>query len=89
MALFAITYDLVKRKDYPELWNALKQIKAHKAMLSFYLANLDTNDPQVVLDYLRPHVDEDDRIMVVKFTGRPKYNKALVGTNAWVEANCP
>lgn len=88
MALFAITYDLIKRKDYPELWEALASLGAHKAMLSFYLVNLQTDNPQAVLDYLLPHVDADDRIMVVRFVGRPKYNIALKGTNDWVTANC-
>lgn len=89
MALFAITYDLIKRKDYPELWNELERLGAQKALLSFYLVNLTNDDPNEVRDHLLGFVDDDDRIMVVKFSERPAYNKALSGTRDWVSSNCP
>lgn len=89
MGLFAISYDLIKRKDYPELWTELERIGAHKALESFYLANLTTDDPAVVRDHLKPYIDNDDMLMVVRFVGRPAFVKAKAGTNKWIEANCP
>ena len=87
MALFAITYDLVKHKDYPKLWNELERIGAHKALNSFYLVKLTNEDPQDVVDHLSQFIDADDRLMVVRFNYRPCFTSAFVGTNAWVTEN--
>ncbi len=87
MALFAITYDLVKRKDYPKLWDELKRLGAHKALNSFYLVSLTNEDPQEVVNHLSQFIDNDDRLMVIRFIHKPRYTSALVGTNAWVTTN--
>ena len=36
MAVFIVTYDLNKNKDYETLWEELKRLDGHKAALSFY-----------------------------------------------------
>lgn len=87
MALFAITYDLVDNKDYGKLWDELEELGAHKALNSFYLVELTNDDPHEVLEHLSQFVDSDDRLMVVKFIGKPRYTKALPGTNNWVKSN--
>lgn len=87
MGLFAITYDLVKGKDYQMLWDELESLGAHKALNSFYLVNLESDDALEVKNYLEQFVDSDDRLMVVRFYDRPHYTKALVGTNYWVKNN--
>lgn len=87
MALFAITYDLMKGKDYPKLREEMERLGAHKALASFYLANLATDDPAVVRDHLKKFIDDDDKLMVVRFVGKPAFTKANAGTNAWVDAN--
>jgi len=88
MALFAITYDLIKRKDYQTLWDELDDLGAHKALNSFYLLNIKTeDDAQGMVNYLRQFIDDDDRLMVVKFTGKPRFAKALAGTSDWIKKN--
>ena len=87
MANFAITYDLIKRKDYQTLWDELERLGAHKALNSFYLLSID-NSAQVVKDHLAQYIDDDDKLMVVKFTGNPAFTKAHAGTNKWIEENC-
>jgi hypothetical protein len=34
---------------------------------------------------LTPHIHEDDFLMVVAFGKKPRYTKALKGTNAWIK----
>ncbi|MDP6876206.1 MAG: CRISPR-associated protein Cas2 [Alphaproteobacteria bacterium] len=87
MPLFAITYDLVKQKDYQTLWDELERLGAHKALNSFYLVSLTNDEPQEIVDHLKQFIDGDDRLMVVRFIGKPKYTFALAGTNDWVKEN--
>lgn len=89
MGLFTISYDLIKQKDYPELWKELERLGAHKALRSFYLANLTTDDPDVVRDHLAGYVDSDDMLIVTRFIGKPSVKRALKGTADWIRANCP
>jgi len=88
VALFVVSYDLIKGKDYQPLWDELDQLGGHKALESFYLLNLTTEDPYTLKEHLRAFVDSDDMLMVVKFVGRPAFVKARTGTNAWISANC-
>ncbi|WP_370338349.1 CRISPR-associated protein Cas2 [Parvularcula marina] len=84
MALFAITYDLVERKDYQSLWDEFDRLGGHKALNSFYLISLNNNRQEVV-DHFAEYIDEDDRLMVIEFNQKPKFTKALKGTNAWID----
>ena len=86
MALFAISYDLIKRKDYKTLWAEMERLEAHKALNSFYLVSLN-NTTAEVRDHLEQYIDEDDRLIVVPFDKRPAHHMALVGTNKWLDAN--
>jgi CRISPR/Cas system-associated endoribonuclease Cas2 len=87
MALYGITYDLIKRKDYPKLWEALENLGAIRSLRSFWLANLENDDPQEVVTHLTQFIDNDDKLMVVRFIGKPRFTKANAGTNAWISAN--
>lgn len=88
MALFAVSYDLVKEKNYQELWDEMDRLGAHKALLSLYLLNLDNEDPEDVKIHFSRFIDDDDRLLVLKFTDAAA-NKCFRGTNAWIGANCP
>lgn len=87
MATFAITYDLNKHKDYETLWAELKRLQAHKAAESFYLANINSNSEVEVRDHLKQYIDEDDTLIVVKFSTRPACRKARLGTSKWLDEN--
>ena len=65
----------------------MDSLGAHKALNSFYLVNLTNTDPQEVLNHLKGYVDSDDRLMVVRFTGKPAFTKAHAGTNNWIKDN--
>lgn len=83
MALFVISYDLVKRKDYPELWAALGKAGAHRPLLSLWLLRSNST-PQQISDWLTKYVDDDDRLFVAAVDGTPWYKNALAGTNKWL-----
>jgi hypothetical protein len=85
MAYFVVSYDLIKRKDYPELIKALNNLGAQKCLLSQWL--VDNNcTAEDLLAHLQPHIDGDDRLMVVEFDKRPAWNIGLKGTKAWIDA---
>lgn len=88
MATFAVSYDLNNRKDYPALWEALDDLDSVKALRSFYLVAYEgtTSD---LKNYLASFIDEDDYLMVVRFTYRPSFTTALAGTNAWIKRHFP
>lgn len=85
MALFVVSYDLIKRKDYPELTKALKDLGAVRCLLSQWLVDSDTTT-KGLYDTLRPHIDDDDRLMVIRFDKKPHWSIGLKGTQAWIDA---
>ena len=88
MALFCISYDLVKGKDYPALWAELDRMGGHKALESFYLVDLNSTVIEV-RDHLKSFVDDDDKLMVIEFSKKPHFIKAKAGTNDWIAKHFP
>lgn len=88
MTTYTVSYDLIKRKDYPTLWEELERLGAHRALESFWLVAVN-NTASELRDHLEAFVDEDDRIWVSELTKNQAFTKALVGTNAWLKANPP
>ena len=88
MAFFAVSYDLVKRKDYPELWEEMARLGAHKALLSLYLLNLSNDDPKEVRDHFAQYIDSDDRLLVIKIDDAASL-RCFKGTNDWIATHCP
>lgn len=84
MALFSVTYDLVKDKDYQKLIDRLKELDTVKVQMSQWLLSAD-NTAEEVKNHLKEYTDEDDRLMVVKFSTRPSFTKAFIGTNDWLD----
>lgn len=84
MALFSITYDLIDKKDYDSLIDRLNELDTVKVQLSQWLLNAD-NTATEIKDHLSQFVDDDDKLMVIEFTKKPSYTKAIKGTNAWLD----
>jgi CRISPR-associated endonuclease Cas2 len=86
MALFMISYDLRKDKDYQKLWDALKKNGAHKILLSQWLLETDSSVAEI-LKWLRTMTDEDDQLVVVEFekTNIATY-RPYQGTTNWLAA---
>jgi predicted transcriptional regulator len=84
MALFAVTYDLIAEKDYDSLIDRLNELDTVKVQLSQWLLSAD-NTAIEVKNHLAQYVDEDDKLMVIEFSKKPAYTKAIKGTNAWLD----
>lgn len=85
MAYFSVTYQLNDDKDYPKLWDEFKRLGAVKVQNSQYFVDLN-NTTTEVKDHFARFVDDDDMLMVVKFTTRPTFTKAKAGTNDWLNS---
>ncbi|MGO4908872.1 hypothetical protein ACEN2J_11145 [Pseudorhodobacter sp. W20_MBD10_FR17] len=83
MALFTVTYDLIKDKDYDALISALDDLDTVKVQLSQWLLSAN-NTATEIKDHLAQHVDDDDKLMVIEFSKRPQFTKAIKGTNDWL-----
>lgn len=88
MTTFVLTYDLIKRKDYPKLWDELELLGGHRALASFWLLDLN-HTAKEVHDHLKSFVDGDDKLWVSELTKAHHYSGANAGTNAWIAANPP
>lgn len=76
------------KKDYQPLWDEMKRISGHKALLSLYLLNLSNEEPKEVRDHFVKFIDADDKLLVVKMTDAAA-NRCFQGTNDWIQVNCP
>lgn len=68
MALYSITYDLVKNRDYGRLYKAIISLSNNtytKTTESQWIVQSDKTAVQI-LEFLRKHVDSDDIIFVIK-----------------------
>jgi CRISPR/Cas system-associated endoribonuclease Cas2 len=84
MALFVVCYDLIKTTDYSNLIDALENMDSvHTQESVWYVSRLGS--ARNLLDTLKPHIHEDDRLMVVEFRKRPVWTKAQTGTKKWVD----
>lgn len=84
MALFSVTYDLVKNKNYDRLIEELGKHDTVKVQMSHWLLAA-SNTAKEVKDHLAGYVDEDDKLMVIEFDKRPQFTKSLQGTNDWIK----
>ncbi len=88
MTTYTVSYDLIKRKDYPTLWNELARLGAHRTQASYWLVNVN-NTAKELHDHLKSFVDADDMIWVSEFTRNHHYANANKGTNDWIRNNPP
>lgn len=68
MALYSITYDLVKNRDYERLYKAIRTLSNNtytKPTESQWIVQSDKTAMQII-EFLRNHVDNDDVIFVIK-----------------------
>ncbi len=75
MANYLLSYDLIRRKEYPQLFAELKKMKATRVLLStWYLADPGLGDAEALRDHFRQFVEADDRIFVGKVTEWAAHN---------------
>jgi hypothetical protein len=85
---YLFTYDLVKQKDYPALWDELKRLSAHRAMASVWLVAVPKTADELNV-YFRSFVDKDDKTFVLELTSNNARTMTYKGTSDWIKANPP
>lgn len=88
MTSYIISYDLIKRKDYQTLWDELDRLKAHRALESVWLLNVN-NTAKQILDHFQTFIDADDRFFVAELTNNHATTRAKAGTTNWISNNPP
>jgi hypothetical protein len=90
MALYLITYDLRKRRDYPPLYEALARLKATRLLQSVWLADL-VGPASVVRDLLTPYLDADDGIAVIELKSTAQWATLRVNPSGlrWLQTKIP
>ncbi|NIJ70308.1 hypothetical protein [Xanthomonas sp. 60] len=89
MAKFLVAYDLTDGKDYARIIAELNRLGAVRTQRSTYFVGVTSDGAAGFLQHLRGFVDEDDLLMVVKLYEKPRYTRALRGTNEWIDHNFP
>jgi hypothetical protein len=75
MANYLLSYDLIRRKEYQQLFDELKKMRATRVLLStWYLTEPELGDAEALRDHFRQFVEADDRIFVGKITGWAAHN---------------
>lgn len=77
MALYSITYDLVKNKDYEKLYRGIKEISNDawaKPTESQYIIYSENTSEQI-RDFLLNYIDNDDVLFVIKVDGTNWHSK--------------
>ena len=63
MKSYMVSYDLIKRKDYPELWKALQAYNYWHCLGSTWIIKSDETANQICTNLLN-HIDGDDKLIV-------------------------
>ena len=71
-----VTYDLIKRKDYPELTKELEKFAYWHCLGSVWIVKSDLSTAQI-RDRLLPHIDSDDKLIVLKLTGEAAWTTSF------------
>jgi hypothetical protein len=85
MAVYIVTYDLVTPdRDYTALHNAIRRFPHCHALLSGFFIDTPMTSMQV-LNILRPQIDENDVLYVMRITREWAANRQMKCT-AWLQA---
>lgn len=71
-----ISYDLIKRKSYPELIEALEQYSYWHCLGSTWIIKTDKSAFEVATELLQ-HIDDDDKLIVVTLTGQAAWTQSF------------
>lgn len=86
-ASYLVTYDLVKRKDYPDLIGALQKYPYWHCLGSVWIIKSDNTSVQI-RDQLLPHIDADDKLIVLKLTGEAAWTLSFpANCQEWLRNN--
>jgi hypothetical protein len=80
MALYILSYDLRKQRDYQPLWDELGKFHAVRILESDWCFNRINTDTKGLRDYFKKFIDSDDGLLVAEVNDWATY-KAIKTPN--------
>lgn len=74
MALYFITYDLRKTRDYQKLYDELERFNAVQVLESTWCFNRHNTTALKLRDYFKKHIDKDDGLLIEQTGSWASYN---------------
>ncbi|HEF4758047.1 TPA: hypothetical protein SAN82_000431 [Pseudomonas putida] len=88
MATFLIGYDLNRPvQNYSNLIEAIKKIGAWWHHLDSTWIVKSESSTSAIRDYLRPHIDANDELLVVKLSGSGAWSGFDSSGSSWLKSN--
>lgn len=89
MALYQVSYDLRKVRDYHALYERIRSYGTYARVLESSWIIRTNRSPDEIRDYLAEVMDQDDGLLVVKLTGEAGWrglkDDRYGGTSKWIE----
>jgi CRISPR/Cas system-associated endoribonuclease Cas2 len=73
MALYVLTYDLRKARNYDKLYEELKRFNAQRVLESTWCFKRINTNSAGLRDHFKQFIDDDDGLFVVEVTGWATY----------------
>ncbi len=85
MALFLISYDLHKDRNYQPLYDAMEKLESKAILESVWMLEVN-NTATEVRDWLHDLLDDDDKIFVIELRPQHAWASRNLGTsvNNWI-----
>lgn len=86
---YLISYDLIKDKDYDKLFAGILKISNGNCtpLKSVWIIGHD-GPASAIRDSLKPYLDSDDKLLVVKLTGQGAWTTSLAEKDkVWLKNN--
>lgn len=82
-----VSYDLIKRKNYPELIQALEGFNYWHCLGSTWIIKSDKTAMALATELLQ-HIDSDDKLIVVTLTGQGAWTQSFsTQCKDWLQNN--
>jgi len=86
MALYLISYDLIKTKDYAKLHDAIRKFGTYCRPLESTWIIETAKTSENICDYCMKYVDYDDKLLVVKLVdGMSAWYNLPIKVSNWLE----
>ena len=87
MAYFVVNYDLKENDNYEVLIKEIERLQGVRALESFWLIDLN-NTAEELRDHFKQFLPspEQDKLMVVEFSVRPRFTRAFSAAVDWIRS---
>ncbi|WP_424987378.1 hypothetical protein [Microbulbifer sp. S227A] len=91
MPVFFVSFDLNHDDGYDHYSGfvaELNKLRGHRIMNNSCLVNIKSGSAKTLLDHLKPHLEDTDRIFAARIDSANSYFlHAYPGTNDWIKHN--